>query len=269
MFFIVSKIVELVAAPFNLALISAMLGAALLFTRRARLGRALVALGVGFIALISFGPFGHLLVAPLEARFPPPPQDMAAPDGIIVLGGSVDEHLSGALGRPVLSEAVERLIAPIALRRRFPHARLVFTGGSASLRRPKFTEADTVALLWRDIGLDTGDVIYEDRSRNTFENAVFTRDLVQPKAGERWLLVTSAIHMPRSVGIFRRAGFDVVPFPVDFRTTGEIARWRVLQSPLRAFQLFQAGLHEWVGMLAYRLTGKTDALFPGPDDATR
>jgi len=264
MFFIISKIVEIVAAPFNIGLLVAALGAALLVMKRERAGTRLVLLGVGFLTLIAFGPFAHLLAAPLETRFPAPPLDMPAPDGIIVLGGTVDEHLSAALGRTVMSEAAERLTAPLELRRRFPDARIVFTGGSAALRTPTYSEADAVARLWRDIGLDKGDVIYEDRSRNTFENVIFTRDLLHPKAGERWLLVTSAIHMPRAMGIFRQAGFPVTPYPVDFRTSGALTGWRPLQSPLRVFQLFQAAAHEWFGLLAYRLTGKTDALFPAP-----
>ena len=114
------------------------------------------------------------------------------------------------------------------------------------------------------MGLDQGDVVYEDRSRNTFENALFTRDLVKPKEGERWLLVTSAMHMPRAVGVFRKVGFPVIAYPVDFRTNGEFWRAGVPGDTGSAVSMVENAMHEWLGLIAYRLTGKTDALFPAP-----
>ncbi len=186
MFFIVSKIFEFVASPTHAAIFATTLGALLLFTRRARGGRILVVLGVAGLLLVGFSPLAHMMAVPLEARFPPPPADMPAPDGVIVLGGSVDENLSGVRGRVTLSDAAERLTAPIALKRQYPNLRIVFTGGTANLRGSRYTEAGTVKQFWTEIGLDQGDILYEDKSRNTFENAVFTRDLLQPKPGERW-----------------------------------------------------------------------------------
>jgi uncharacterized SAM-binding protein YcdF (DUF218 family) len=264
MFFILSKIFEFIASPTHVGLFGAGLGAALCYTRYFRWGRRLAGASAALLLLMAFGPIGHFLAVPLETRFPAPPNDLEPPDGIIVLGGSVDENLSGLRGRVTLADAAERLTAPIELKRRFPKARLVFTGGSASLRGSAYTEAGTVSGFWRDVGLDQGDVLYEDKSRNTYENAVFTRDLVKPKEGERWLLVTSAMHVPRSVGIFRHAGFPVIPYPVDYRTNGEMRRWGVPRHASKALGLVEFATHEWVGLLAYRLTGKSDALFPAP-----
>ena len=127
------------------------------------------------------------------------------------------------------------------------------------------TEAAAVKRFWRDVGLDNGDIFYEDRSRNTYENAIFTRELVKPKQGERWLLVTSAIHMPRSIGIFRKAQFPVIAYPVDYRTNGEVgAALNSARFATKALGLVEFATHEWAGLVAYWLTGKTDALFPAP-----
>ena len=156
------------------------------------------------------------------------------------------------------------MTAPLELLRRYPKARLVFSGGSASLRASTLTEAWAVRRFWRAVGLDQGDVLYEDRSRNTFENALFTRDLVKPKEGERWLLVTSAMHMPRAVGVFRKVGFPVIAYPVDFRTNGAFWRAGVPGDTGSAVSMVENAMHEWLGLIAYRLTGKTDALFPAP-----
>jgi uncharacterized SAM-binding protein YcdF (DUF218 family) len=103
----------------------------------------------------------------------------------------------------------------------------------------------------------------ERLSRNTEENATLSKALAGPKPGERWLLVTSAYHMPRSVGLFRRAGFAVEPYPVDWRTSRE--------NLLTPFNLAGEGLErtdlairEWMGLAAYRISGKTSELLPGP-----
>jgi uncharacterized SAM-binding protein YcdF (DUF218 family) len=108
--------------------------------------------------------------------------------------------------------------------------------------------------------------VIESRSRTTRENALFSRRLVEPHEGERWLLVTSAWHMPRSVGCFRQAGFPVVPYPVDYRTRGPQDRWRTFSSLSEGLRRLDLATKEWIGLLGYRLAGYTDALFPGPPD---
>ncbi len=134
MFFIVSKIFESLFAPLQFALLLSTLGVLLLFTRYARYGRTCAAVGVFTLMMMAFSPLGAFLAAPLENRFPAPPEDMPAPDGIIVLGGAIDEMLSERRGRPILIDsAAERLTAPLALKQKFPKARIIFTGGSAAL----------------------------------------------------------------------------------------------------------------------------------------
>jgi uncharacterized SAM-binding protein YcdF (DUF218 family) len=263
MFFTVSKIFEFFFAPVHLFIFVAVVGAMLLFSRWNRLGRALSTVSALALLLMAFGPLGGFLATPLEARFPAPPNDMPPPDGIIVLGGTIDERLSADRDRPTLVDAAERLTAPIALKRKYPSARIVFTGGSAALRGSPYSEADAVQRFWREVGLDQNDVLYERRSRNTYENAVFTRELLHPKPDERWLLVTSAIHMPRAVGVFRQAGFDVIPYPVDYRTSGD-SGLEFPRFPTKALALVEFAAHEWTGLVAYRLAKKSDALFPAP-----
>ncbi len=264
MFFVASKVLEFFFAPSHLLIFCVLVGAILAFTRFRRFGAWLTLVSAILLASIGFGPIGSFLVGPLEARFPELRDNMEPPDGIVVLGGSVDEELSAERGHVVFTEAAQRLTAPIELKRRFPKARLVFTGGSGRLVGSGATEAEAVRRFWRAVGIDQGDVLYEDRSRNTIENAEFTQALVQPKSGERWLLVTSASHMPRSIGIFRKIGFPVIAYPVDFHTTGEIWRPRIPHSTSRGIGLTDLAAHEWIGLLINRITGKSDELLPGP-----
>ena len=144
-------------------------------------------------------------------------------------------------------------------------ARLVFTGGTAELAQPEgLDEARGVRALWLALGVPETRMSFETRSRNTYENATLTRALVQPKPGETWLLVTSAAHMPRSVGIFRAAGWPVTAYPVDYRTSGTPYDFRPTTQAIDQQRKLEVAAHEWIGLLAYRLTGRTATLFPAP-----
>lgn len=264
MFFVASKLFWLVVDPINFILILGLLGLGLSFGKTARVGRGLAAVAIVLIAVAGFSPLGALLLRPLEDRFPPPPADMPAPTGIIVLGGATDAGLTLARGVPTLLPAAARLTTGVALARRFPKARLVFTGGAASLSGKGVSEAPAVRDLWLSLGVPAAQMTFEEKSRNTWENAIFTRALVKPKPDETWLLVTSAWHMPRSMGIFRKAGFKVTAYPVDYETYGNGRDWQLPRLSLEEMMRLDNAMHEWIGLSAYRLTGRTDAWFPAP-----
>jgi uncharacterized SAM-binding protein YcdF (DUF218 family) len=218
MFFIVSKIFWRIAEPVTFAILTGLVGILLGFTRFARTGRVLMAGAIAMLAAGLLTPLGALLLRPLEDRFPQPPADMQEPTGIVVLGGAVASGRSEARGQISLTPDGARMTTAVELARRYPAARLVFTGGPDTLLGHGLAEAISAKKLWLSLGVPAERMTFEAKSRNTWENAVFTRDLVKPKSGEIWLLVTSAWHMPRSVGIFRRIGFDVVPYPVEYHT---------------------------------------------------
>ena len=260
--FFLSKLLWWPARPGTGAVLLAVIGVAALWRGR-RWGRWPAAVGLGFLVLLSVLPLNQLIEYPLEQRFGRPAVEPAHVDGIVVLGGAVEQKLTEAHGIPALNGAAERMTEPVALLRRHPEARLVFTGGSASLLPGGMSEADVARRLWRDLGVPDDRMTFEDASRNTHENAVLTYRLVQPKPGETWLLVTSASHMPRSMGVFRRAGWQVVPWPVNYRTARTAAIWFDASLPVR-LQEFEWAFREWIGLLAYRVMGRTDALFPAP-----
>jgi uncharacterized SAM-binding protein YcdF (DUF218 family) len=264
MFFLASKVLWFFAAPINVLLAIAFLGAILSRGRHGRAARAAAIVAVGLLLLAGLLPAGDWLIEPLEDRFPAAPADLAAPYGIVVLGGAIDPELGEARHQVILADGAARLTEAVALSRRFPQARLVYTGGSNALTASDYTEAADAAKLMIALGVDPARIELEKRSRNTDENARFTRDLVHPEASQVWLLVTSAYHMPRSMGLFRKAGFNVVAYPVDYRSHGNAGDWRLSREPSRDLRLFDVAVHEWAGLLAYRLSGKTDALFPVP-----
>ena len=264
MFFYASKILWLIAEPGNFLLALLGLGLLLGWTRWAGRGRRLVLVAGAGLLLCGFSPLGSLMLTPLEARFAAPPEDMPAPTGILVLGGGIDEALTMERNQVALTESGVRMTAAVALALRYPQARLVFSGGSAALLSVKTTESAAARRMWSELGIAPERMIFEDKSRNTFENALFSKEMVQPKAGERWLLVTSAYHMPRSVGIFRKAGFAVTPYPVDYRTRPWPASLHPQWESRQNLALVDVATREWMGLAAYWLSGRTDALFPAP-----
>ncbi|MBW7965994.1 YdcF family protein [Bradyrhizobium sp. BR 10261] len=250
--------------PLNLLVELGIIAVVLMATRFARFGRKLAVTTLVLLALAAFSPLGNLLLYPLESRFPPWDPSRGAPDGIIVLGGSVDTDLSAAHRTPVVARAADRLLAPAELARRYPKARIVFTGGSANLVSTDAREADYSVPILEGIGIPKERLVVERNSRNTYENAIFTKRLVQPKPGERWLLVTSAFHMPRSMGIFRKAGFDVEAYPVDWRMGGPDDLFSFTNISADGLGRTDVAVREWIGLLAYRLMGRTSELLPGP-----
>ncbi len=212
------------------------------------------------LVILALFPIGTLLLRPLENRFPEPHLPDYV-DGIIVLGGGQNMKVTQTRGHMTFNGSGERMIEAVALSRRFPEARIVFTGGNG---RSGLTEADVARMTFEELGLGPERVMFEDRAANTYDNAVLTFDTLNPKPGEVWLLVTSAWHMPRSVGVFRKAGWEMIPYPVDYRTAPEgTGLFGVgLDGNLRGVTL---ALHEYLGLAAYRLMDRTDVLFPAPE----
>jgi uncharacterized SAM-binding protein YcdF (DUF218 family) len=264
MFFVLSKVLGFFAVPSNAIAVICALGAALLLIRWRRAGRGTLVLGVCLLLLFGYSPAGNVLLLSLSERFPAWQFDGHEPEGIIVLGGAIDSEASAARNSLELDSSAERIIAMLELARRFPNARIVFSGGSGNLIDNSVPEAPIAGRLLDRFGIARARVVLEDQSRTTDENAALVRKLVAPKPGERWLLVTSAFHMPRSIGAFRAAGFEVEAYPVDWRTRG----WIDAAIP---FDRLSAGLartdvavHEWIGLIAYWLAGRSSALFPSP-----
>jgi uncharacterized SAM-binding protein YcdF (DUF218 family) len=264
MFFILSKVLGFFALPSDLAATLAAVGVVLLFTRHKRTGRVLAAIGVVLLLVAGLTPLGSALMLPLEQRFPPWDASRGAPTGIIVLGGAIGPELSAARGTPDLNESAERLTTTATLARQYPDARIIYSGGDARLVLKGGNEAQYALVLLESLGIPRTRIAAESRSRNTVENARFSKAIADPKPGERWLLVTSAYHMPRSIGVFRAAGFAVEAYPVDWRTRGPIDLVMPMESVTAGLRRTDTAMHEWVGLFAYWLTGRSAALFPAP-----
>lgn len=269
MFFYLSKIAFFFIQPSNALVALVVLGA--LMSLRARFqawGRRFAFLGALGFVICGFSPAANLLILPLEDRFSRPEQ-LGTYDGVIILGGAVDTVISGARGDTALTLSGERLTIAARLARELPGADIIHTGGQGVIITGQTTESEGAARLFEDFGIDENRIVLEDASRNTWENAVLTKEIVKPRQGQSWLLVTSAFHMPRSMGVFEAAGWQgITPYPVDYRTRGAVDRTLGFNGASKGLRRFDLAFKEWVGLAVYWMTGRSSALFPGPGAAS-
>lgn len=261
MFFVISKLVENFLLPSNAIGLLAIAGVLLIVLRRVRLGAAFLIVSTLAVVLVGWLPVGSASLGILENRFSRP-AIQGKVTGIVMLGGAVNTHVSADRSTVALNDAGERLVAVAELSRRYPDARIILSGGISHLLFGRGeTESALAKTLLVKIGVAPDRIELEERSRNTCENASYSKVLAAPRPGEQWILVTSANHMPRAVACFRAAGFPVIPYPVDYRT--EHSPWQFSKSIADGLQMADLAAHEWIGLWAYHLTKGTE-LFPAP-----
>lgn len=260
-FFYISKILWAVVSPDSLFIILLTLALLLLLARQTRKATLLLSVLTFCAVFISVFPIGDWMLHPLERRFQPNPELPQRVDGIIVLGGSVLPGLSVEWQQLETNQSHERLSSFIQLAKQYPDAKLVFSGGNASVDRSKPTEAQIAEAYFIQSGISPERLIIEDNARNTAENASYSRRLAKPQPHENWLLVTTAYHMPRAVGVFCQQNWNVIPYPVDHQVS-PAQRYRPGFNLLMHAYNLVLGSREWLGLIAYYLAGKTPQLVP-------
>ena len=249
-FFPVSKALAFLALPSHILLwlvVGTVLTLLAGWTRTAR--------GLGVAALVLFvllgvAPIGLIAVKPLEDMYPRRPLP-ARITGIVVLGGGLGVPELLSRGAPGSAPSIDRIVSTYELARLHPEARVVFTGGW-----PPYSDAIAAKSDLLRMGLDPSRLTLEDRSRNTYENMIFTQAIVRPRPGETWVLATSAIQLPRAVQVANKVGWPMIPWPTDYKTEAEgfplSGRWFRIGENLG---LADDAAHEWLGQIAYSLTG--------------
>jgi uncharacterized SAM-binding protein YcdF (DUF218 family) len=259
MFFVFSKALAFILTPSNSVVLIGLLGLALGLLRWSKSGWSLLTIAILGVALAGWSPLGPVLLMTLEDRFPKQ-EAPAAIAGIVMFGGTVDIHITQARGSDAWNDQAERITTVAELATKFPAARIILSGGSGHPNAISESSIARQALV--AMGIPEGRMELETRSRNTCENASESANTAQPKAGEVWLLVTSASHMPRAVACFRAANFPILPFPVDYHTRGSEDLLRIQDSVVDGLALIDLAAHEWVGLITYRAAGLTHELFP-------
>jgi uncharacterized SAM-binding protein YcdF (DUF218 family) len=267
-FFISSKIVQFFIEPLNLLFLISGLALFFLILRKPIASKRFLWLSViGFI-LVGYAPIPESLARILENSVEKVdvktiPSEQVA--GIIILGGAISgEDIAIDRGEVSIYSAAERVTKGPELIRRYPNLPFIFSGFSERVTPRGMSEADTFKQLIAEQGLaeiTQSTAYYENQSRNTYENAVYSKKMIDQlgvgnpsiKTGP-WLLVTSATHMPRSVKIFEKQGIKIIPIPVDYQTSYTL-QWREFNITDGAV-LWNRLLYEYIGIVAYMLTGK-------------
>lgn len=262
MTFYVSKIFWLVAQPLSLAFLLLAIGilAGLANRRRIGTGASLAAALVLFVTL--FTTTGAVLLQKLEDRFARADLPAGGPGCIITLGGGFESEIVAARGGFEMTQAGDRFIETLRLARDFPQARILVSGGDGSLSGTYEGDAIVAERFFSAFGIPAERLIRETESRDTFENAANTETLLASNGLKDCLLVTSAFHMPRSMGLFRKRGLEVLPWPTDYRTTGKAGLGLDFTQPSANTQLMSTAVREWTGLLFYYAAGRTQALLP-------
>lgn len=265
MFFYLSKIGFFLVQPSNVLVFVAVVGLLLtLMARFRRWGLGLVWASAIGLLICGLSPAANFLILPLEERFQKP-DSLEAYVGVIILGGAVDTVVTGRRGDTALTTSGERLTIAARLAREIPDALIIHTGGHGFIIPAQASESEGAARLFQDFGIPDERVVLEDASRNTWENAVLTREIVQPQPDQTWLLVTSAYHMPRAMGVFEAAGWTgVTAYPVDHRTRGTADRTLGFNGVSKGLRRFDIAFKEWLGLVVYWATGRSIAVFPSP-----
>ncbi|WP_435641778.1 YdcF family protein [Micavibrio aeruginosavorus] len=256
MTFWLSKILWAVISPVNLAAILLALGVGLgPFFRR--VGYGLCACALAIIVVFGVLPTGTNLVAWLERQVPAPASLPGEITGIIVLGGMFETRLYNEVSGPQLNENVDRALKAMEIGRKYPNAKLVFSGGSGFLTENSRTEDMDVADFLARQGFPLDNVLFENESRNTYENILNSKELIRPGVGETWILITSAFHMPRAMAVANELGWtDIIPVPVDYRTSGQ---YRIAPRRLDVLgEMYRSSIaiKEIIGLNAYRFLGR-------------
>ncbi|TCM54275.1 uncharacterized SAM-binding protein YcdF (DUF218 family) [Rhizobium sp. PP-F2F-G48] len=260
--FLLSKIFWLLAQPLSLAFALVLSGFVSVVAGYQRLGLVLSGLAALILFVALFTTTGSVLLQKLENRFPRPPALPADVSCLIVLGGAFENEVMATRGGIEFNQAADRFIEALRIARLLPAARILVSGGDGSLSGSFEGDADAAERFFPEFGIPLDRLIREDASRTTFENAANTKALLAQNGLSNCLLITSAFHMPRAIGLFRNLGIAVTPWATDYRTTGKASPGLDFTQPALNAQLTTTAVREWIGLAAYSLTGRTSALFP-------
>ena len=260
--FALKKLLSAALQPCSLLLTVMVLGLVLLyFTKRQRTAKVLLTTGLVLLALLSLSPVSRDLVRPLESTYPPllakvtqavstMPDGSPAPRWVVVLGGGKSESRSLAPIHQLSESSLVRLAEGIRLQRLLPESKLVLSGGSD---RGRTTEAETLAATGASLGAPQDRMVLESQSWDTIDEV----QALQAMLGEdRFVLVTSATHLPRAMAMFKKVGMNPIPAPTDYEAIDENSDMLGWFPHAHAGLMIERALHEYLGLFWARMRGQ-------------
>ena len=260
MSFYLSKTIWLLFNPFNIFIIFTILTIILYLISFRKISKTIFLINSFYLILISILPIGNYLIYKIEKEFHSYTNIPDTLDGILILGGATNPSMYKEFNQISVNGSAERLIESVSIINRFKNSKIIFSGGSGVVNRPDLGHSQVAKLFYEKIGLEKSKIIFEDNSRNTYENILFAKKLAKPKKNENWLLITSAFHMKRAMLIASKNNWELIPYAVDFKTMKNF-RFVPSLNLLSNINSFQYGSHEWLGLISYYLMNRTSKIF--------
>ena len=260
--FLLSKIVWVILSHLNLLIIFLIFGYLFKILRKRLVSRAFYLISLLFFIIVGILPTGTFFLSELESKYPALnilPKDI---NGIIILGGPTNPNLTHIHNQVAFNEAGERLTEAIRLIKIYNSSTVIFSGGSGSLNPDVLPHTFVAKKFFLEMGVDINKIIFESKSNNTYENILFSKNIVNPKKNEKWLLVTSSFHMTRAMNVAEKLKWEFIPYPVDFRTGNEKIKFiPTFDKILPNFNRFNLAAHEIVGLISYYFLGRTSKIY--------
>ena len=260
MSFYLSKIIWLLINPFNIFIFFTLITILIYLLKYRKLSIIIFLTNSFFILMISFLPIGNYLIHQIEKEYHSSTNIPKKIDGIVILGGATNPIMFKEYMQISVNGSAERLIESVHIINKFKNSKVIFSGGSGVVSRPDLGHSQVAKSFFKKMGFKENRIIYEDNSRNTYENIIFSKEIANPKKNENWLLITSASHMKRALLIGSKHNWNLIPYPVDFKTRKKFKLTPNL-SLLSNLNSFQEGSHEWLGLTSYYLMNRTNSIF--------
>ena len=260
MSFYLSKIIWLVLSPFNVFILFTILTIILYLINFRKSSIVIFLTNSLYLIIISFMPIGDYLIHKIEKEYHAKFKIPEKLDGILILGGATNPSLYKEFNQISVNGSAERLIESVNLIKKFKNSKVIFSGGSGVINRPDLGHSQVAKLFYKKMGVLDNRIIYENNSRNTYENILFSKKIGKPKINDNWLLITSASHMKRALLIASKNNWEFIPYAVDFKT---MKKFKFLPNLnlLANINSFQYGSHEWLGLISYYLMNRTNKIF--------
>jgi uncharacterized SAM-binding protein YcdF (DUF218 family) len=261
--FLLKKIIAPLFYPLTISLLLMILGLLLLwFTKKQKIGKTFVSIGVLWITLLSYGLFSDGLLKPLERRYLPVmsnPEQSPINDylknhvkWVVVLGGGQNNHPQLPVTNQISSDSLVRLTEAVRIYRAIPGSKIILSGGAIFNTVP---EAETLRKTAIIMNINPQDLVLEDKSMDTEEEVQYIQQMI---GKDPFILVTSAFHMPRSMTLFQKQGLSPIPAPTGYLVKDRTAAKKpddFYPSPAGLIKA-QLAIHEYLGIIWSKLRGK-------------
>ena len=259
MSFYLSKIFWILINPFNILMFLSILTIFFLFIKKFFFSYLTAFFFIFFFIVFCIIPTGSYLIYVLEKKFHTPFIAPNKVDGILILGGATNANLSSDFNQVTLNNSAERLVESIKIIKKYENAIVVYSGGSGGLIQPKIKHTDVAKRFFIESGLGHRNILFESESRNTYENILFSKKLINPNINQKWVVVTSAHHMNRAILVAEKINWDLIPYPVDFRKPKEFV-FSINPKLFSNLTAMNQGMYEWVGLIYYYFLNRTDRI---------